>query len=78
MSKRRGKMRGDVQWFLPKRKRAFASSTVATSDLIEVLSEEGRTIRESYDFINYDEDAKSILKVYIDNGYGDVTFHNVR
>ena len=50
-------------------KKSFATSTVATSDLIEVLSTNDKTVKDVYDAINYDEDAKLILKGFIDAGY---------
>jgi hypothetical protein len=68
--KRRSK--GDVQWTLPSRKRPIAYSTKAVSDLIVVLSQRYETIQDVYDNIVYDYDAKRILKIYIDCGYGTV------
>ncbi len=64
------KTKGDVQWFVPNRKRPIAYSTVATSDLIGVLAEDFETIQDVYDAINYDPEAKEILQKYIDLGYG--------
>lgn len=60
----------DVEWRLPNRKRPFAYSTTATSDLIALLSQEYTTIQEVYDHIYFDREAKAILKVYIEKGYG--------
>ena len=62
------KSKGDVSWALPNKKRPFAYSTVATEQLILAYSD--NTIQEVYDLINYDYEAKAILKVYIDHGYG--------
>lgn len=62
--------KADVDWYIPKTKRAFAHSTQATSDLIEVLVEQYLTIIDVYNAINYDDEAKQILKYYIDKGYG--------
>ena len=62
--------KADVDWYIPKTKRAFAHSTQATSDLIEVLAEQYLTIIDVYNAINYDDEAKQILKYYIDKGYG--------
>lgn len=59
-----------VEWYLPNEKRKFAESTVATSDLITVLSEEYLTTLDVYHAINYDDDAKGIVKHFIENGYG--------
>lgn len=67
----RAKLKGDVEWFVPGRKRPIAYSTRATSDLIAVLAEEGGTIREVQTRINYDQEAKAVLQAYIDRGYGD-------
>lgn len=59
-----------VEWYLPNTKRKFAESTVATSDLITVLSEEYLTTIDVYNAINYDNEAQEIVKHFIDNGYG--------
>lgn len=60
----------DVEWCLPNRKRHFAYSTRATSDLIVLLSQEYATIQEVYDHYNILDEGKAILKTYIDKGYG--------
>jgi len=70
------KGKGDVSWCLPDKKRPFAYSTKATSDLIVVLSETNQTTKDVYNAINFDEDAKKILKHYIDNGYGNYLFRD--
>lgn len=62
--------KGDVEWRLPNRKRPVAYSAKAASDLIVALADGGRTIQEVYDAINYDPEAKAILKIYIEKGYG--------
>lgn len=64
----------DVKWYFPKHKRAIAHSTKATSDLLAVLSEmtENHTPLEILPLITYDVEAKSIMKTYIDNGYGNI------
>lgn len=61
-----------VQWYLPSKKKPFATSTTATKDLVDILSHEDktRTIEDVYNLINYDLEAKDILKTYIDKGYG--------
>ena len=63
----------DVEWHVPGKKTPIAYSTVATSDLIEVLAEDSpsATITEIMNKVNYDEDAKKVLQQYIDAGYGD-------
>lgn len=67
---RRGK--GDVEWYLPKGKRAIAFSSKSTKDLVDVLSEDGCNIQQLYEKIHYDVDAKNIIKLYLDAGYGEV------
>lgn len=66
------KPKGDVLWRIPGRKTPIAYSTVATSQLIGLLAEQGGTIREVQGRINYDQEAKDVLQAYIDRGYGDV------
>ena len=60
-----------VYWCLPHLKQNFTTSTVATSDLIVVLSEKYLTTKDVYNAINYAPEAKEIVKYFIDNGYGD-------
>lgn len=67
----RPKTKGDVQWHIPRRKRPIVYSTVAASNLIAALAEQGGTIRELQSRINYDQEAKDVLQAYIDHGYGD-------
>lgn len=59
-----------VDWYFPMKKRAFAHSTVATSDLITILSEEYLTTKDVYNAINYDDEAKEIVNKFIQEGYG--------
>jgi hypothetical protein len=54
--------------YRPKRERPFMTTTVASSDLIKVLYEQLGDLRAVYDAINYDDDAKLVCKVFIDNG----------
>ena len=61
----------DVCWSLTHQKRSFAKSTGATNDLIVALSTDDKTVKDVYDSINYDKDAKQILKGFIDAGYKD-------
>ena len=63
-------IKGDVAWRIPKRKTPIAWSTKATSDLIVFLSQDGGTIKEVRDKIGYDVEAKKILDIYIQKGYG--------
>lgn len=67
------KPKGDVSWHKPKSKinsKPIAYSTVATNDLIVILSQMYDTIEDIYKAINYDQEAKEIMKKYIDLGYG--------
>lgn len=69
------KPKGDVEWYKPKSKinqRPIAYSPKAVSDLIVLLVEDGCTIKELKDKINYDEEAKTIIQKYIDLGYGNL------
>lgn len=59
----------DVYWTLPHQKKPFTSSTIATDNLIISLSEDNMTVRDVYNSINYDEDAKEVLRGFIDSGY---------
>lgn len=60
----------EVQWYLPNKNIAFIRSTTATKYLIDTLAMYCATIEDLYKLIKYDEEAKAILKVYLDNGYG--------
>lgn len=71
MAKRRA-TKGDVAWYVPGRKTPIAYSTKAASDLIVVLGEDGATIQEVYDRINYDVAARAVLEKYIAHGFGAV------
>lgn len=65
------KYNSGVQWFLPNRKRPFATTTKATNDLIVYLSEDGGTVTEVKNSINYDNEAVAVLAHFEENGYGD-------
>lgn len=58
-----------VDWFMPGKKRPFATSTRATSDLIVVLGEDGHTVQSAHDAILYDPEGKAILAAFIAEGY---------
>lgn len=60
----------DVYWHYPRLKRSFGSTTIASSQLIETITKDNMTIKEVYNAINYDPDAKEILRCYIAKGYG--------
>jgi len=67
------KPKGDVQYFYPNSKintRPIAYSTIATNDLIVALSYTYNTIEDVYYAINSDDEARAILKKFIDKGYG--------
>lgn len=68
--------KGDVHWHIPGRKRPIAYSTKATSDLIVALSTDNKTIKEVYDSINYDQEARAVLSEYIKRGYGNSVASN--
>ena len=67
-----GKVKGDIKWTAPNKKKPIAWSTRATSDLIVMLAQNHETITDVYNAINYDKDAKDILQKYIDLGYGNI------
>lgn len=65
------KPKGEVMWCKPKSKissKPIAYSTKAVSDLIVLLAEDGCTIKELKEKINYDEEARGIIQKYIDLG----------
>lgn len=64
------KVKGDVSWTVPNKKKPITYSTVATSQLIGLLSQEHKTIQDVYEAVTYDVEAKEILQKYIDLGYG--------
>lgn len=61
--------KGDVEWYLPNAKRPFAKTTKSVSDTIAILYEEYGDLQMVYDNINYDIEAKAIVKHYLINGY---------
>ena len=63
--------KGDVEWYAPNRKKPIAYSTIATSEYIVMLAQNGGTIKDIYEKIAWYEDAKSILEKYIQLGYGE-------
>ena len=74
MAKKKNK--GDVHWTAPNKKKPIAYSTVATSQLVGLLSEEHKTIQDVYNAVTYDQEAKEVLQKYIDLGYGNETARN--
>lgn len=77
MSAKKARSQGDVLWCLPGKKRPFAYSTVATSDLIVLLAEEDLTVSDTQKLINYDQDAVNILQVFIDNDLGEAKLNTL-
>jgi hypothetical protein len=63
--------KGDVQWTLPSRKRPFAYSTTATSDLIVMLGQDRHTVASAAGAILYDPEGKAILRELPEAGYAD-------
>lgn len=75
MGGRRGKAQLGVDWHMPDgrggyAKRAYASTTRATSDLVEVLATDGHTVQSAHDAILFDPDAKAVLAAMVDRGLG--------
>ena len=64
------KSKGDVMCFVRGRKRPIAYCTLGANQTIAVVSEDGCTIQEAYNRINYDHEAKDVLQKYIDLGHG--------
>lgn len=65
-----------VDWHLPDgrgsfRARRFATTTRATSDLIEALAADGHTVASARDAVNFDPDAKAVLATIAEAGFGD-------
>lgn len=66
-----------VDWYMPKAgggfaARRFATTTVATSDLIRLLAHDGHTVQSAHDAINFDVEAKAVLTAMADKGFGQV------
>ncbi len=67
----KGQAKGSVAWYLPdakKNSRPIAYSTVATSDLIVALYNQYGDLRQVYENIHYDEDAKKVVSEYLKRG----------
>lgn len=61
-----------MDWYLPGTERRFATTTVATSLLVLLVSEEGLSVAESILRILYDAEARAVLQHMADNGLADV------
>ena len=64
-----------VDWHLPAlgggyQGRRFATTTKATSDLIELLAEEGHTVQSARDAVRFDNEAEDVLDGFIGAGFG--------
>lgn len=71
MGKSRGMPDLGVLWYLPGKKRPFASTTQATSYLIEVLAEDDWTWDRIAKSVPYDPDARAVAERFVVEGYGD-------
>lgn len=70
-----------VAWHLPAKpgsetggyaKRRFATTTVASSDLIEMLAGEGLTWAELAEEILFDDEARAVAWGFVEAGHGEV------
>ena len=67
-----------VDWHLPDprtgayRRRSFASTTVASSNLVRALAREGLTWAEVVDAILYDSEARAVAERFVAEGFGAV------
>lgn len=61
-----------VQWRKKGKKKPFVQCEKASADLIFILANEDktRTVKDIYNLINYDVDAKNVLQKMIELGYG--------
>ena len=72
MGKRRTSL--GVEWHMPDgrggfRGRSFATTTKATSDLVEALASDGHTVQSAHDAINFDPEGKAVLAAMVDAGF---------
>ena len=66
-----------VDWFLPGRKRRFATTTPASAFLIEVLAEDGLTWSQIAQQVLYDPDAKAVAEHFTAAGYDQTPAHTM-
>jgi len=59
-----------VDWYIPNRRTRVFTSTQATSNLIQVLSEDGYSYAEMVNQIHYDPDAVKLCNIMVEQGYG--------
>lgn len=62
------RLKGDIAWYLPNKKKPFTYSSTSTRDLIMTLYEKYKDLAAVYENINFDYTAKLIVKTYIDSG----------
>jgi len=67
----------DVLWFIPNHRKPIAYSTKSCSDLIIMMSQNNKTIKDIFEQINYDMEAKNVLKQYIKYGFRDVVAKDI-
>lgn len=70
MARRKGSGLG-VKWYLPGGKRPIGETTMATSNLLRYLAEDGLTFAEAEREMVYDTEGRAVMRAFIDNGYGD-------
>ena len=80
MGKRLGSSLG-VDWHMPLKgggfaKRRFATTTVATAELVNLLAQDGLTVQEAKDSILWDHDAIAVLEAMVKKGFGDAELKN--
>ena len=66
-----------VDWHMPDgrgafKARRFATTTVATADLIRYLADDGHTVASAHDALLYDPEGKAVLAAFIEAGHGNV------
>lgn len=69
--------KGDVQYYVPNKKRPIAYSTVSVSDFLNIMCEDGYdTPNKILDIINtryqLANEEKEIMQKYVDLGYGNL------
>lgn len=67
-----------IDWFLPGRKQRFATTTQADSLMIELLAEDGLTVREARAALNYPSiEQIAVLDGLEAAGYGDTRLTDI-
>jgi len=81
MARRRaGRPSLGVDWYLPGQRvgaRPFATTTMATSHLIELAAVQGHTVDSAWSWIMFDDEAKAVLAYYSRQGLGGVPLRDV-